>query len=547
MPQYVTAIRTSEGDKLIDYTALANKEHAKQHSASGTDPILLTDIGAAKATHASQHSSVGSDPITPSDIGAAKKDHASQHATGGADPIAPASIGAASLTHASQHAAGGADAITPEMIGTYTKEQILSTETATAFGLGEGAEPKDFFQKIYDDGGTYRVGDVLSTVRTDLGDKWILCDGTYAPKDEFPELKKLISTPATKIIKEDDEDNTYHVEDVAYYDGVWVAVGYKYKSSSYYPIIWTATDPAGEWTYKEFSDNYGRLNCVTCYNGTWAIGGRKGHSTYYACVYITTDPTGEWTESLITATDNRESQWLACYDGVWVTRIYGSNGSARYYTTSNPYGTWTLNDSCLLTNDNVCYVDGTWIKLGETSTIVGEETTHYYPKLTTMTDPYGANLKEIELPYKNINARPIGICWNQNRYIIFTYDGGQSTGNYIYTAKSLDGTWSVIDVSRVFSTQAKGVDMFRCNDEVVFVTSKGRVSTAPVSTFTGVKTWKEENIENLLTITGVAYSDDTWVAVGRDSDTNVCIMSSAMIQLPNISLDRVNTYIKGAQ
>lgn len=547
MPQYVTAIRTSEGDKLIDYTALANKEHAKQHSASGTDPILLTDIGAAEATHASQHYSSGSDPITPSDIGAAKKDHASQHATGGADPIAPASIGAASLTHASQHASDGADPITPEMIGTYTKEQILSAETATAFGLGEGAEPKDFFQKIYDDGGTYRVGDVLSTVRTDLGDKWILCDGTYAPRDDFPELKKVISTPATKIIKADDENYSYYANDVAYYDGMWVAVGYVYKSSSYYPIIWTATDPAGEWTYKQISDTYGRLNCITCYNGTWVIGGRRGGSTYYAYAYITTDPTGEWTEVQMSTSEKAETEWIACHNGTWAARIYKSNGTSYIFTTTTPYGSWAQDNEYKFRNDNVCYVDGTWIKLGETSTIVGEETTHYYPKLTTMTDPYGSDLQEIELPYKNINARPIGICWNKNRYIIFTYDGGQSTGNYIYTSPSLDGTWAVIDVSRVFSTQAKDVDMFRCGTDVVFVTSKGGVSTAPVSTFTGPKTWKEENIENLLTITGVAYSDDTWVAVGRDSDTNVCIMSSAMIQLPNISLDRVNTYIKGAQ
>ena len=560
MPQYVTAIRTSEGDKKIDYTALANKEHAKQHSASGSDPILLTDIGAAKATHANQHSSVGSDPITPSDIGAAKKDHASQHATGGADPIAPASIGAASLTHASQHAAGGADAITPEMIGTYTKEQILSADTATAFGLGEGAEPKDFFQKIYDDGGTYRVGDVLSTVRTDLGDKWLLCDGGYAPKDEFPELKKLISTPATKIIRKDSdlsqEDNYYHIEDIAYYDGMWVAVGYEYQSSSTsYPIILTATDPAGEWTFKQLSTSSARLNCITCHNGTWVAGGRKGGSTYYACAYITTDPTGEWTESLIISTDNREAELIACYDNVWVARIYGSNGTTRYYTTSNPYGTWTLDDNLKLTTKS-CYVDGTWIQLGSTSVTIKQGTesvTHYYPKLTTMKDPYGTDLKEIELPYKNINAKPVSMCWNGYRYIVLTYDGGLSKGNYIYTSTSLDGTWTVVDVSHVFSTQMKSGSVFWCDKEVVFVSDKGAVTTAPNATFMNKNTWKEENVANDLRVYGVAYSDDTWVVVGLEYDNmsysnkNICITSSALIQLPNISLDRVNTYIKGKQ
>lgn len=46
MADYVTAIRTATGDKLIDYQALANKNHSAQHSKDGADPITPELIGA---------------------------------------------------------------------------------------------------------------------------------------------------------------------------------------------------------------------------------------------------------------------------------------------------------------------------------------------------------------------------------------------------------------------------------------------------------------------------------------------------------------------
>lgn len=76
---YVTRIRTTEGDKQIDYNALANLPTIPSDVVKYTQQTLTDDqkaqarenIGVTGLKHADQHKIGGSDPIAPSDIGAA--------------------------------------------------------------------------------------------------------------------------------------------------------------------------------------------------------------------------------------------------------------------------------------------------------------------------------------------------------------------------------------------------------------------------------------------------------------------------------------------
>ena len=71
------------------------------------------------------------------------------------------------------------------------KATLLTDETAALLGLGASAVPDDAFRAL-----NPKIGDVINTVRTDLGDKWMLCNGdTFLPKTypAFAELMKNIT------------------------------------------------------------------------------------------------------------------------------------------------------------------------------------------------------------------------------------------------------------------------------------------------------------------------------------------------------------------
>lgn len=79
MAEYVTAIRTEEGDKQIDYNYLANLptipsnvvQYVEQELTEEQQAQVRDNIGVTGLQHADQHKIGGNDPISPSDIGAA--------------------------------------------------------------------------------------------------------------------------------------------------------------------------------------------------------------------------------------------------------------------------------------------------------------------------------------------------------------------------------------------------------------------------------------------------------------------------------------------
>ena len=68
----------------------------------------------------------------------------------------------------------------------YTKDQTLANATKSLYGLSSSATPNDVFQKISDS--ATEIGDIKITVRTDLGDKWLLCNGDSVSSSAYPDL-----------------------------------------------------------------------------------------------------------------------------------------------------------------------------------------------------------------------------------------------------------------------------------------------------------------------------------------------------------------------
>lgn len=80
------------------------------------------------------------------------------------------------------------DTLYPE---TNSGQVLLDTAAQAATNLPSGKTLNDALHTITKDGGGFQVGDTLTTARTNLGDKWLLCNGQQVTQAEYPELAAL--------------------------------------------------------------------------------------------------------------------------------------------------------------------------------------------------------------------------------------------------------------------------------------------------------------------------------------------------------------------
>lgn len=80
------------------------------------------------------------------------------------------------------------DTLYPE---TNSGQVLLDTTAQAVTNLPSGKTLNDALQHITKDGGGFQVGDTLTTARTNLGDKWLLCNGQQVTQAEYPELATL--------------------------------------------------------------------------------------------------------------------------------------------------------------------------------------------------------------------------------------------------------------------------------------------------------------------------------------------------------------------
>lgn len=127
-------------------------------------------------------------------------------------------------------------------IGTaLNKANLLSDTTATKLGLTPANNPtvNDAFYNL----DLPKIGDIKTTVRTDLGSKWLLCNGADINSSVYPELNSLMPDVsflygAVRKFTFTDGDK---IEDI-YYDGTQYIVLTSYSlSSTIYYRLWTAT------------------------------------------------------------------------------------------------------------------------------------------------------------------------------------------------------------------------------------------------------------------------------------------------------------------
>ena len=83
------------------------------------------------------------------------------------------------------------DTLYPE---TNSGQVLLDSDARVTTGLASGSTLDDALQSVVKDGGAFQIGDTLTTVRTNLGDKWLLCNGQQITQTDYPVLVGLLGT-----------------------------------------------------------------------------------------------------------------------------------------------------------------------------------------------------------------------------------------------------------------------------------------------------------------------------------------------------------------
>lgn len=81
------------------------------------------------------------------------------------------------------------DTLYPE---TNSGQVLLDRDAQVTTGLASGSTLDDALQSVVKDGGVFQVGDTLTTARTNLGSKWLLCNGTQITQTDYPALVGLL-------------------------------------------------------------------------------------------------------------------------------------------------------------------------------------------------------------------------------------------------------------------------------------------------------------------------------------------------------------------
>ena len=83
------------------------------------------------------------------------------------------------------------DTLYPE---TNSGQVLLDSVAQASTNLSSGSTLDDALNGITKDGGGFQVGDTLTTARKNLGNKWLLCNGSHVLTENYPELGELFDS-----------------------------------------------------------------------------------------------------------------------------------------------------------------------------------------------------------------------------------------------------------------------------------------------------------------------------------------------------------------
>jgi len=406
-----------------------------------------------------------------------------------------------------------------------------------------------FPDKASDTSSSYEVGDMRNSIKSYLGEEWVLCDGRKVDESLYPEISQYLEkgnaleeSYSSKYLS---DSNTVTPGGIYYHNGVWCMVGYVYHTTAskatYYPYSYHTTDPSGEWKETKMgnstsyitdvcyhdglwvacgydkSSHYGRIwysdnldngwteytatskmdrfSCIHYHDGMWVIGGT--YVSYESAIYYTTDiKSKSWTRvSLSSYEDYNGIISINYVNGYWVA---GCKGAGGIFYTTDPSGTWSQmpigsNISTLSGMNHISYYDNKYVVISGRGGSGGSPLhlhVYYTPSLNTQLTGRTTILTNSSA-YRSPN-----VSYNNGLYTILSIYDGYNTLSY--TRNPLDA-WTIKQISQYTTTNEILSEIYTTGDQTVMVGYNGS-TFYPYITYTGKSEYIIPTINNISDI-----------------------------------------------
>lgn len=157
------------------------------------------------------------------------------------------------------------DTLYPE---TNSGQVLLDSDAQVTTGLASGSTLDDALQSVVKDGGTFQIGDTLTTARTNLGDKWLLCNGKQITQTDYPVLVGLLGAKPFNWVSEG-TSTTANINNIVNKTttagDLFLAKSDTEVSGKYH--CYYSTDLLSWQSLKTSNDKF----FIWCVNGTWIV------------------------------------------------------------------------------------------------------------------------------------------------------------------------------------------------------------------------------------------------------------------------------------
>lgn len=444
--------------------------------------------------------------------------------------------------------------------GAYTQQQILSDSTKTLYGLDASAVPDDAFKKIRID----KVGDTLTTARTDLGESWALCNGDYLDATEYAELGSVIHDRTWN--RDSSSIGNMETYGYAFGNGYYVAIGVDYDTKSTLKVMYKQAI-SDEWTVKTIitdfpTTTYG--NCTLKFlNGNFVFVYSDSTQCYG---YYASNPSDTWTKFTINeATSSRYIIDIAYGNGRYAVFASTASSDSEYENYIRCYSATKLGSSgwsttIVINNDHftpnsnykLSYVNGRFV-------FVCYSANHDTIILKMATSANGTWTS-----YSKSTSKPVyfnDVVYKDGYYYMFGYEVYNSSTHYPVYVKTSSLNISSATITRIsgYSHCDYGTTMVVGDNVcgVYRITSPSSSSTyyAMILYLTGdSSTINGKQLEDSIPLSSVplCFADDSGaylIGFAYGDSRSAVVYSSRLVEgnymhLPTISNDKTYTYMK---
>lgn len=416
---------------------------------------------------------------------------------------------------------------------------------------------------------SYKVGDTLTTARTELDDKWLLCNGEDVSVHDYSELSEMFPTLLGAWKTNEAWSGSLadpKVNCITYANGYWVVGGRHYDGTNYYARIAYTNDITGTWKTKDLwggtSSQYHMIRCVTYSDGYWVVGGQQANgasasATGTAKIAYSTDLNGMW-ETKDIWSNNYASfgggiNSITYSDGYWVAgglQYAGSYNAAISYTTDLG-GIWTQKNLWSGRNSSIERVineDGFWMVVG-----YHWDGSNYYSRIAYTEDVISDwTIKDLWTS-KNSNNGIYCVAYSDGYWVLggTHYDGKNQYARIAYT-KDISSDWTIKDLW-FYANYAAIRGIVHENGFWVACGYDNAIDVVIAYTINLEEIWTLKNIGtgNSYDLS-IEFGAGYWAvcspnSINSVSRANVIYKDISTFTLPTISSDKTYTYIKAKE